>query len=167
MKNSCVNSVVLKCSINKIVVNSLIDTGAGKSLIDIGTARRLNLLEDVKECDEYLYDASNNKMDIIGTVSAVVEVVISKKTVRHDFRVLNKETYSTILLGRDFMRNVGKVSFNIKDNTVKIHNGWVKGVQINTKQAVRLVGEIEIPDRSECIVTGKWRWWQLTMSPVN
>ena len=82
-------------------------------------------------------------MDIIGTVSAVVEVVNSKKTVRHDFCVLNKETYPTILLGRDFMRNVGKVSFNIKDNTVKIHNVWVKGVQINTKQAVRLVGEIE------------------------
>ena len=73
------NSVVLKCSINKIVVNSLIDTGAGKSLIDIGTARRINLLEDVKECDEYLYDASNNKMDIIDAVSAVVEVVNSKK----------------------------------------------------------------------------------------
>ena len=122
MKNSGANSVVLKCSINKIAVNSLFDTGAGKSLIDSGTARRLNLLEDVKQHDEYLYDASNNKMDIIGTVSALVEVVNSRKPVRHDFRVLTKETYSTILLGRDFMRKVGEVSFNVKDNAVKIHN---------------------------------------------
>ena len=88
------------------------------------------MLEDVKQCDEYLYDASNNKMDIIGTVSAV-EVVNSKKPVRHDFHVLNKETYSTILLGRDFMRKVDEVSLNIKDNAVKIRNVWVKGVQIS------------------------------------
>ena len=94
-------------------------------------------------------------MDIIVTVSAVVKVVNSRKPVRHDFRVLNKETYSTILLGRDFMRKVGEVSFNVKDNAVKIHNVWVKGVQIKSKPTVRLVSEIEIPARSECIVTGK------------
>ena len=148
--------MVLKCEINKIVVNTLIDTGAGKSLMDIATVRRLNLIKEIKKSDDCrLYDASNNKMDIICTVSANVELVNSKKSIRHDFHVLNKETYSTILLGRDFMRKVGEISFDVRNNSVKVNNIWLKGVQIKSKESVRLAGEIEIPARSECVITGK------------
>ena len=63
-----------------MVVNSLLDSGAGKSLMDVETAEKLNLLERLIRIDDQLIDASANTMDIIGTVKTKVEIANSEKT---------------------------------------------------------------------------------------
>ena len=42
--------------------------GAGKSLMDIGTVEKLKLNTLMQQLDDELYDASGNKMDVIGTI---------------------------------------------------------------------------------------------------
>ena len=79
------SSIVLKCELNKIMVNAILDTGTGKSLIDIGTAEKLNLITFIQPSEENLFDASGNKMDKIGTVCINVELVNSRKLLKHTF----------------------------------------------------------------------------------
>ena len=102
-----------------------------------------------------LYDASKNKMDIKGTVTIKVQLRGIKKIISHEFYVLNKETYSTILLGRDFMEKLGPVTFDMRKGSVKIGSTWIKGREHRNKETVRLLENVNIPGRSEMIVTVK------------
>ena len=94
-------------------------------------------------------------MDICGTVSANVNLINSGKSVWHEFRVLNKRTFSTILLGRDFMTQIGEVTFDMSTNIIKVNNRILKSVEMKSHEVARLIGKIEIPARSECLISGK------------
>ena len=52
------NKVSLRCVVNNITLNSLLDTGAGKSFMDIGTVEKLKLNTGVQQSDDILYDVS-------------------------------------------------------------------------------------------------------------
>ena len=147
-------SLVLNCKINDVIVNSLLDSGAGKSLMDIETAEKLNIVDTICETEDQLFDASGNIMDIVGTVKTKVEIVNSEKAIMLVFRVLNKRTLSTILLGRDCMKKLGEITFDISRNTIKLNNRVIKGRDVKIVKA-RLTGSTEIPGRTECLISAR------------
>ena len=53
------------------------------------------------------------------------------------------------------MEELGDITFNMKSNTVKINNNLLTGVEIKSKEKVRLMGKIELPPRAECIIPGR------------
>ena len=56
-------------------------------------------------------------MDIAGVVK--IQVKLHRvKPVTHEFKVLNAKTYSNVLLGRDFMKLFGTVTFDFESNSV-------------------------------------------------
>ena len=91
----------------------VLDTGAGVSLIDLGSLEFIGLqdkIEDRREDDEDLVNASGRAMDIVGVVN--IPVVIRRKTVVQEFKVLNSKSYPIILLGQDFMQPFNTVKFD-------------------------------------------------------
>ena len=88
-------------------------------------------------------------------MSANVNLINSGKSVWHEFRVLNKCTFSTILIGRDFMTQIGEVTFDMSTNIIKVNNRILKSVEMKSHEVARLIGKIEIPARSECLISGK------------
>ena len=134
------------------LVNVMMDSGAGCSVIDMGTLEKLGLEHQIRTCTDQLVNASGHKMDIAGVVDIMVQVR-GTKSVKHEFKVLNSKTYSNVLLGRDFMKLFGSVTFNFVANRVRLGRIWVNGVRIVNKEKVRLIGKTTIPARSEQVVT--------------
>ena len=134
------------------IVNAMMDSGAGCSVIDIGTLENIGLVENITSCDDHLVNASGDEMDIAGVVNINVQIQ-GTKSVKHEFKVLNAKTYSNVLLGRDFMKLFGSVTFDFISNKVRLGRVWINGVRIRYKEKVRVVAESKIPARSEQVVT--------------
>ena len=77
-------SVVLPCKINNVVVNSLLDSGAGKSLMDLQTAEKIHIADQIRNSNDCLFYASGNKMDICRTVKVNVNLINAGKCVLHE-----------------------------------------------------------------------------------
>ena len=105
----------------------MMDSGAGCSVIDIGTLENIGLVENITPCDDHLVNASGEKMDIAGVVKIDVQIR-GTKSVKHEFKVLNAKTYSNVLLGRDFMKLFGSVTFDFVSNKVRLGRIWMKWV---------------------------------------
>lgn len=138
--------------LNHKTVNSVLDSGAGCSVIDIGTLENLGLCDKIVKSHDRLINASGKEMDIAGVVSINVEIKGTKPVI-HDFKVLNAKTYSNVLLGRDFMKLFGSVTFNFAENKVHLGRTWINGVQIRHKEKVRLSKETKVPARSEQVLS--------------
>ena len=107
------NSATVKMKLNDHTTNALLDTGAGKSVIDHGSLTAIGLEDKIRNNEDDLLNASGNQMDIIGEVD--IDVKFNGQVVVQTFKVLNTETFSNILLGRDF-------SFNIQRESNQPHN---------------------------------------------
>ena len=66
-------------------------------------------------------------MKILGSVD--ISVTIPGSQPRNQvFQVLDTVTYSNILLGRDFMRQFGRVKFNFDKNTIELGELSITGL---------------------------------------
>ena len=128
------------------------DSEAGCSVIDMGALETLRLKQLIKPCTDQLVNASGHEMDIAGVVDIEVKLR-GTKMFKHEFKVLNTKTYSNVLIGRDFMKLFGTVTFNFLANKVRLGKVWINGVRIQHKEKVRLTQKTLIPARSEQVVT--------------
>ena len=148
--------VALKVRLEGKNVNALLDSGAGPSVIDMGTLEILGLCGTVSECEDNLVNASGDSMDIAGVVKLSVKLP-QIKPVTHEFKVLNSKTYSNVLLGRDFMKPFGTVTFDFVENSVRLGRTWLKGVRVRSKEKVRVNEKTVVPARSEQVVAVRCR----------
>ena len=117
------------------------DSGAGPSVIDMGTLELLGLRNKITPCNENLVNASGHDMDIAGVVSINVQIRGTKR-VRHEFKVLNAKTYTNVLLGRDFMKLFGTVTFDFVANRIRLGRIWINGVRVRDNEKVELLIEL-------------------------
>ena len=139
----------MKAELNGQLTNVLLDSGAGVSIIDERSLNRLKGSATIVNVDENLIDASGNKMDIAGKIRIKVLIKGSRQHVFHEFRVVNTKTCTNILLGRDFLKRFGSVTFDFQKNRVKLGDLWFSGLELTTPQRVRLPEKITIPARTE------------------
>ena len=133
-------------------VNATLDSGAGCSVMDIGTLGELGLQDNIVPCSDHLVNASGERMDIAGVVNVRLQLH-GIKAIKHEFKVLNAKTFSNVLLGRDFMKLFGKVTFDFDNNQVRLGRTWIKSAHVKFKEKVRLIRDTVIPARSEQVVT--------------
>ena len=131
--------------------HALLDTGSGTSIIDYGTLRKIGLDNLIDQtCAKSLINASGDPMKILGSVD--ISVTIPGSQPRNQvFQVLDTVTYSNILLGRDFMKQFGKVKFNFDKNTIELGELSITGLS-TTNNHVRLCENTTIPARSEKVL---------------
>ena len=109
-------------------LRGLLDSGAGDSVVDIGTLEVLGIENTiVKDNDINLWDASNRKMDFLGRCTVTFDIPKLQQRLTHEFAVLNVRTYKTFLLGRDFFKKTGPVTFDICKNRIKMCGRWITG----------------------------------------
>ena len=80
-----------------------------------------------------------------------------KKTVAQEFYVLDVKTCKTLLLGRDFLAQMGPVTLDVEQNRIRIGKKWINGVQSKGAMRVNTSETISIPARSEKIISVKSR----------
>ena len=115
------NCVMIGLTINKRHLRGMMDSGAKRSVIDIGTLETLHKDIRIEPKDDIrLYDASDNKMNILGCCSLTLRIPKVNKTVTQEFTVLNVKTYKTLLLGRDFFKKMGPVTIDVGHNRTKL-----------------------------------------------
>ena len=146
--------VALKVKLGEKLVNATLDSGAGPSVIDMGIVEILGLQHQITMCEENLVNASGDPMDIAGVVMIQVKIR-GAKSVKHEFKVLNSKTYSRVLLGRDFMKLFGTVTFDFVGNSVRLGRVWVNGVRVRNKEKVRVNEKTVVPARSEQVVLAR------------
>ena len=139
---------------NKLPRNAIIDSGAGVSIIDAATLSDLNISQqDIDKSDEKLIAASGTTMNI--SSKAFIDVLVPElnRTYRHPFYILNNELHNKILIGRDFMKKIGLISFDFIHNHIRLGNQWINCVPPIKKKGIRLNSKTVLPSRSESIVT--------------
>ena len=134
----------------------MLDSGSGCSVIDTMSVEVLGLSNkiiprDPNSANSDWFDASGNKMSIVGTIEIPVSVPgITSQC--HNFQVLGKNGHNNVLLGRDFMCKFGSVKFDFMHNRVQLGRKWVKGLSIQEKKCVRLNEAVTVKARTEQIV---------------
>ena len=139
-------------TMNRKRINATLDSGAGCSVIDIGTVQEIGLEQNIVPSSHHLVNASGERMDIAGVVNIKIRLQGMKPMV-HEFKVLNAKTFSNVLLGRDFMKLFGQVTFDFNANKVRLGRSWIKGVKLQSREKVRLVTDTIVPARSEQVVS--------------
>ena len=146
------NPLILRCDIHGKLRNAIIDSGASCSIIDKKTLESLGSFT-ISKTKQILRDASNNVMNVIGTVEMHVRPVDTKNPVKTKLYVV--ETNSCILLGRNFMRKYRKVTFDFENNRIQLNNSWCNGMKMKKNQCIRSTDSCVIPARSEMMITVK------------
>ena len=140
--------VTLSLEINSRRIRGMIDSGASRSIMDIGTLESLGLQNEIiLDPNIGLTDASNNKMAISGRCTLRLYIPEIRKTFRHEFS--NVKTYKTLLLGRDFLSDIGPVTIDVQENRVKIDNRWIYGEKSKNRLRVNICADIVLPGRTE------------------
>ena len=103
----------MRIKVNEKSLRGLLDSGAGDSVIDIGTAEMLGIDNTIVKDNINLWDASNRKMDFAGRCTVTFDIPQLQQRITHQFAVLNLRTYKTFLLGRDFFKRMGPVTFDV------------------------------------------------------
>ena len=146
-------SAVINIKFEYSTANALLDTGASCSLIDLGSVRKLKLNSPINNTSHHLVDASGNNMEIIGSMD--VPIVIGKRKLVQNVKVLNALTNRNIILGRDFLGKFDNVEFDFPQNKVRLCNNWSTCYTIESPEKVCLHHNVSIPGRSEGIVLVK------------
>ena len=141
------NTVTLGVKMNNIPVHAVLDSGAGCSVIDLGSVEKLGLSQNIIQASHKLIDASGNNMDIIGTITTVVNFN-RMRPINYEFKVLNSKTYTNILSGRDLMKMYGTVTFDFSNYRVQLRRVWQNGLTINVRNK-HVFKKVTIPARSE------------------
>ena len=149
------STVVLKARLEGAYSNVLLDSGAAVSIIDSKTLENLKLTVKISSSSETLTDASGNNMKIRGFVTLNVHILGLKKTALQRFQVVDSHSPVSILVGRDFLRKFGQVTFDFDNNSVKLGPAWIRGAEIETPIRVRVAEKTVIPGRSEAFIKVK------------
>ena len=138
----------MKCVIKKLITNAIVDSGAHCSIISSDILSKVS--EDILQTEKVLLDASGNYMNVIGKVILPIKVNgIKVKLV--EFYVVDSKR-SCLLLGRNFMKTFGSVTFDFRNSRVKLGEVWCDEVKRNKKEVVRLTQKTIIPARCEKVV---------------
>ena len=92
-------------------------------------------------------------MEIIGSMD--VPIVIGKRKLVQNLKVINALTNRNIILGRDFLGKFDNVEFDFPQNKVLLGNNWSTCYTIESPEKVRLHHNVSIPGRSKGIVLVK------------
>ena len=151
--NSCNSpaSGIVKAEMNSKHVNGLMDTGAAVCVMDLGTLNQLVPSPKLLPTTRTLMDASRTKMDILGKFFLDVKLSGSRKTVKQKFYILNSQSSKNVILGVDFMKKLGKVTFDFEKGVIQVQDRSLKTVCID-KTVSRIDGKVTLPARSETIV---------------
>ena len=141
------HAATVKLRLNDHTTNVLLDSGALKSVIDYGSLKAVGMGDKIRNTKVKLLNASGGKMDIIGEVD--IDVKVNGKIIMQTFRVLNTETFCNILLGLDFMHKFGAVTFDFKNQRVKLGKLFLKTISVNQKNNVRMQETSTISARTE------------------
>ena len=123
-------SIVMKTKFDYSKIrNSILDSGSGVSVMDLGTYESLSLKGEIKNFDktEVYRDASDNIMDILGTTKIIVQICGTGKQFHHDFYILNQRTFRNVILGRDLMRTLKRVTLDFEDNWIQLDGCRTRG----------------------------------------
>ena len=148
-------AVVIQTKLNNTNMNGMLDSGAACCVKDLGTVEKIGKRNEITPINNELFDASNNKMRIIGAVDIPIRVSSKLPTIIQRFYVLNSRTNCNILLGRDFMAKFGRVQFDFKSGKVQLGNQWLNCVNLNGRKRVKLYESAVVKARSEQVVTLK------------
>ena len=140
---------------NNAETNAMLDTGAAVCVTDLEIVKHIGLHKSIMETKSNLVDASGNAMPIIGAVDIPITVSPHLPTVRQRFYVLDSQSNSNVLLGRDFMQKFGTVSFNFNSRKVRLGTKWITCLRINSRQRVKLCANTVIKARSEQVISVK------------
>ena len=99
----------------------MLHSGAGCSIIDLGSLERIGMQNFVERTNTVLINASGNTMNILGVVKIPMKIS-NGKIIIHEFKVLDMRSYTTILIGRDYMQLFDTVKFDFKQNIVHLGN---------------------------------------------
>ena len=135
----------------------MLDSGAVCSLMDFGIVRSIGLDHSIKRTPNNmtnnLTEVSGNKLNIIGTVEVPLKICKSAPTIIHTFKVLDSNTNSTLLLGRDLMKKYGTVNFDFDSGFVRLGRYLIKGVNFRKRLRVKLHESVLIKGRSEQVIS--------------
>ena len=146
-------SAVVKSRINGVLMNTLLDSGAGCSLIGVDLLNTIGKF-DLTNSETTLYDASRNVIPVLGTVQMKVQVVGVKSYKDVTFYV-TKSNMKMVILGRDFMKKFDTVTFNFKKNLVKLGDFVVSDLNKRGKERIRIATNRTLPAKSESIIDVK------------
>ena len=82
-------AVVIQTKLNNTNMNGMLDSGAACCVTDLGTVEKIGKRNEITAIDNELFDASNNKMRIIGAVDIPVRVSSKLPTIIQRFYVLD------------------------------------------------------------------------------
>ena len=147
-------SVVVRGMINDNPTNVMLDTGASLSVIDMGTIDHMKLVDNIRSIPNNspkCIDASANLMQIIGTVELKVKLIGTANVIIHKFRVLNTQSSSNIIFGRDLMKKYDNIEFDFTNNRIRVGRNWLEGIK-PSRQPVRLCNKVTLQPRSENVI---------------
>ena len=138
----------MKCSIKNLITNAIVDSGAYCSIISNDVLSKVG--EEILQTDKSLLDASGNYMNVRGKVTLPIKVNgIKVKLV--EFYVVDSKR-SCILLGRNFMKTFGSVTFDFRNSRVQLGEVLCDEVKRNQKVVVRILHKTVIPARCEKVI---------------
>ena len=151
-------SVTLKCRLKGTPLNCMVDSGAGCSLLT------KEVLEKIPNTtltapDMILKDASQNVINLLGKTTLPVTIAGDKgKVLKRDvtFYVSASSGSKCLLLGRDFMKSFGSVTFDFDNNSIKLGDTRCTGLRMNGGRA-KVAETTCVPANSEKFVKMKWR----------
>ena len=132
-------TVVINVSIENIICDAMIDSGAALSVIDERTIHKLNLKIQPLKKDLRAFDNSIVKSP--GFVELCVK--IGTKSIIHKFVVItDQQGKSVLVLGRDFQKCFSQTIFDWKHQRVCLGNEWfnttmwIRGGQLESRISV-------------------------------
>ena len=155
---SLADTVTLKCSIKGVPNKSVVDSGAGVSLMTNGVFKQIPGAK-LLPADKNLKDASQNDIKLLGKVSLPVQIrnvnggTVTKNV---EFYVSDCDKTSCVLLGRNFMRQFGTVSFDFDNNSITLGNSKYSGYKTYGGRA-KVAVQTTVPAKSEVLVQLKSR----------
>ena len=130
------DTVMLKCTLGGLSINAMVDSGAGCSVISSDILNKIRKANTVKT-DKVLVDASGNDMNIIGVIMLPVKIIGLKESKLVEFFVSDANS-SCFLLGRNFMKLYGTITFNFRNSRVKLGNYRCNEVEMKQKQHIAI-----------------------------
>ena len=112
------DNLVIRVKMDGKKVNAMLVPGAAVSVIDEETLQYMQVDYQTKPPEKQIFDASGNKMNVVGVANFKVEIPGTKCCCDQTFYIIRGNNNSKVLLGRDFMASLGVVSFDFANNKV-------------------------------------------------